>query len=152
MKKVMYSMVTAAMMMGTISCSSDDDNNTTSTSEIANTVTSGAWRVTYFMDGDVDETSHFENYNFTFGPNNVLTASNGANTYTGIWNVSTEDATDDNPHLEDIDFDIIFNAPDNFTDLTEDWEILERTSTKLRMKHVSGGNGGVDYLTFEKNS
>jgi hypothetical protein len=153
MKRVMYSMAAAAVMLSAISCSSDDDSSsTTSTTEITNTVTSGAWRVTYFMDSDNDETNHFTGYNFTFGANNILTATNGTNTYTGIWNVSTEDPNDDHPHLEDVDFDIIFNSPDNFIDLTEDWEILEKTSLKIRMKHVSGGDGNIDYLTFEKNT
>ncbi|WP_298151836.1 hypothetical protein [Flavobacterium sp.] len=153
MKKAIYSVMSAALMLSAISCNSDDDSSsTTSTTEISNAVAAGAWRVTYFMDSDADETTHFTGYNFTFGSNNVLTATNGTNTYTGIWNVSTEDPTDDNPSLADIDFDIIFNAPVDFTDLTEDWEIIERTATKLRLKHVSGGDGSVDYLTFEKNA
>lgn len=35
--------------------------------------------------------------------------------------------------------------------LSDDWDVLERTDTKIRLIDVSGGNGGTDYLTFEKN-
>ena len=38
-----------------------------------------------------------------------------------------------------------------YMDLSDDWDIVERTDTKIRLQDVSGGNGGTDYLTFEKN-
>ena len=34
--------------------------------------------------------------------------------------------------------------------LSEDWEIIFLTNTKIELRHVSGGNGGADILTFEK--
>ena len=87
---------------------------------------------------------------FTFANAGVLTASNGANTYNGTWSVTSDNSGDDSPS-NDLDFNIGFSAPSNFAELTEDWNILERTDTKVRLVHVSGGNGGTDYLTFEKN-
>ena len=36
-------------------------------------------------------------------------------------------------------------------ELEKDWHIVEKTSTKLRMEDVSGGAGGTDYLTLERN-
>jgi hypothetical protein len=53
--------------------------------------------------------------------------------------------------LDDLDFTISFASPDNFTELSEDWKVLSRTDSKIELKHVSGGNGGTDLLTFEKN-
>jgi len=38
-----------------------------------------------------------------------------------------------------------------FNELNDDWEILEESATKIRMQDVSGGSGGTDLLTFEKN-
>ena len=35
--------------------------------------------------------------------------------------------------------------------LGDDWEIIEYTSTLIRLKDVSGENGEVDYLTFVRN-
>jgi hypothetical protein len=39
----------------------------------------------------------------------------------------------------------------NLDELEEDWEITEYSSTVIKLKHVSGGNGGTDYLYFTKN-
>lgn len=134
-------------------CSNDDDNNNSSSdpTPVINTVTSGTWRVTYYFDTDSDETSDFTGYNFTFGSSNVLTATNGSNTYTGSWSVTNDDDSDDDNPSSDLDFNILFSSPANFQDLSDDWDIVSRTSTKIELIDVSGGNGGTDYLTFEKN-
>ncbi|MBN8642296.1 MAG: hypothetical protein J0L86_10840 [Flavobacteriales bacterium] len=133
-------------------CSSDDDNSNSSQNPtpVINTVNNGTWRITFFEDSGNNETNHFTGYNFTFGSGNVLTATNGTNTYTGTWSVTSDDSGDDSPS-NDLDFNIAFSAPADFTDLTEDWNIITYTSTKIQLVHVSGGNGGTDYVTFEKN-
>ncbi|HLP64348.1 hypothetical protein [Flavobacterium sp.] len=133
-------------------CSSDDDNSNSSQdpTPVINTVNSGTWRITFFEDSGTNETSHFTGYNFTFGPGNALTATNGTNSYTGTWSVISDDSGDDSPS-NDLDFNIAFSTPADFTDLTEDWNIITYTSTKIQLVHVSGGNGGTDYVTFEKN-
>ena len=51
----------------------------------------------------------------------------------------------------DIDFNIFFGSPADFAELSEDWDIISHSATKIELKHVSGGNGGTDLLTFEKN-
>lgn len=133
-------------------CSDDDDSNTSADpTPVINTVTSGTWRITFYEDSGVDETYHFTGYNFTFGASNVLTASNGTNTYTGTWSVTNSDSNDDSPS-NDLDFNILFTTPAVFADeLSDDWDILSRTATKIELVDVSGGNGGTDYLTLEKN-
>lgn len=46
----------------------------------------------------------------------------------------------------------MFSSPTVFADeLTDDWDIISYTDTKIQLVDVSGGNGGTDYLTFEKN-
>ena len=136
----------------TFQCRSEDspDKSGVNTVNSVNTiVTAGTWKITLFNDSGTDETNHFTGYNFTFGANNVLTAANGTNTYTGTWSVTDSNSNDDS--INDLHFNIGFASPDNFEDLTEDWSILEKTSTLIKLKHVSGGNGGTDYLTFSKN-
>jgi hypothetical protein len=44
-----------------------------------------------------------------------------------------------------------FASPASFVEISDDWEVIENTSTKIRLQDVSGGNGGTDLLTFEKN-
>jgi hypothetical protein len=138
-------------------CSSDDDGDSGSNSNtqqiiaIENTVESGNWRVTYFFDTDSDETSDFNGYSFTFSANGTLTATNGTNTYTGSWSVTDSSSSSDDSSNDDIDFNINFSSPPDFAELTDDWDIIEYSETRIALIDISGGNGGTDYLTFEKN-
>jgi hypothetical protein len=50
----------------------------------------------------------------------------------------------------DIDFNIFFASPVDFSELSEDWDIITNSSSKIELIHVSGGNGDTDLLTFEK--
>jgi hypothetical protein len=133
-------------------CSNDDNSNVTSQdpTPVINTANQGTWRITLFNDSGNNETSNFTGYNFTFGGSNVLTATNGPNTYTGTWSVTSDNSGDDSPS-NDLDFNIAFSSPANFAELSDDWNIISYTSTRIQLIHVSGGNGGTDYLTFEKN-
>ena len=153
MKKIIF----AALIMTTVflafSCSSDDDGNSTnnnSISEVVNAMNLGTWRVTKYIDSGNDETTDFSGYNFTFTQNNILMASKGSEEIMGSWLVSSDNSNDDSPS-NDLDFIIAFSGPDKFMELSDDWDIQSRTSTKLELIDISGGNGETDYLTFEKN-
>lgn len=154
MKKKLIFGVFAMALFFTTACSSDDDSNSSSSSatiqQIVSTVRSGTWRITSYVDSGTIKTNDFTGYNFTFGAGDILIANNGTNNYQGTWSVTHDDSNDDNPG-NDIDFNISFATPVTFADLSDDWDILERTSTKIRLVDVSGGDGGTDYLTFEKN-
>lgn len=129
-----------------VACNNEDSTNSNQT-KVVNTVSSGTWRITYFYDTDKEETANFTGYNFTFASS--LTATNGTNTYTGTWSVTDTNSNDDS--MDDLHFNILFTAPPDFEDLSDDWDILEMTDTKIKLIDISGGNGGTDYLTFEKN-
>lgn len=134
-------------------CSSDDDNSNVSAdpTPVINTVTSGTWRIALYEDNGVNETNNYSNYIFTFNSNGVLTAANSTS-YNGTWSVTASDSDDDSQ--DDLEFDIAFvaPAPNAFTDdLTDDWDIISYTATRIQLVDVSGGNGDTDYLTFEKN-
>lgn len=142
-----YPIIAVVFMLNTASmCSDDDDDNSSgpSVSDVQQTVTSGTWRVTSFIEDDVDHTSYFTDFAFTFASSGVLTAVRNDTTHTGAWSVTDDDSSGP-------DFNIMFTAPSNFEEISEDWDILERTSTKLRLRHVSGGDGSIDLLTFQKN-
>ena len=154
LEKIKFSVVMAMLFMLTTSsmCSSDDDNsssNGNNPSDVINIVNNGTWRITYYYDTDQEETSDFNGYNITFGASNVLTASNGTNNYDGIWSITDSNSSDDSP--SDLDFNIAFSSPAQFEELSDDWEIIEKSATVIKLKDVSGGNGGTDYLTFTKN-
>ncbi len=140
----------ALLLLVAFACS-DDNSDTTNQSTVISIASSGTWRITYYYDTDKEETSSYAGYNFTFG-STALTATNGTNTYTGTWSVTDSNSNDDS--MDDLDFNISFNnppAPSSFEDLSDDWDIIEVTDTKIKLIDVSGGNGGTDYLTFEKN-
>ncbi len=155
MKKIKLISVFALLFMLNVAstCSDDDDSPQQSSVDptpVINTVNTGNWRVALYNDSGVVETSNFTDYNFTFGAGNVLTAVNGGTTVTGTWSVTSDNSNDDSPS-NDLDFNIAFSTPVNFAELTEDWNIISYTATKIQLIHVSGGGGGTDYLTFEKN-
>jgi len=107
-----------------IACSKDDDNSSSITpGNVSNTVTSG--------------------YSFTFATGGVLTAVKTGSTVTGTWSTGTDDSK--------TELVIGFASPASFVEISDDWEVIENTSTKIRLQDVSGGNGGTDLLTFEKN-
>jgi hypothetical protein len=146
-----YSVLACLFFINTASMCSTDDDSPVDTSAVVNTVAQGTWRITLFDEDGNDHTNNFNGYNFTFAASNVLNAENGTNTYTGFWSVTSDDSSDDDNPSGDIDFNILFSSPANFAELSEDWHILERTASKIRLRHISGGNGGTDLLTFEKN-
>ena len=148
---IKFVIFTFISMVSFTACNSDDDNisNNDSKSNIENNVEMGTWHITKYIDDGNDERNHFTGYNFTFGGNNVLTASNSTNTYNGTWSISDSNGDDDSQ--DDLDFNIFFASPPDFEDLSDDWDFISHTSTKIELIDVSGGNGGTDYLTFEKN-
>lgn len=123
------------------------------TSQIQNTiqanVQSGTWRITFFEDSGNNETSNFTGFNFTFNSNGVLNANNGGTDYSGTWSITDSNSNDDS--LDDLDFNIHFSLTNDFMDLNDDWDFISHSATKIELVDVSGGGGGTDYLTFEKN-
>jgi len=147
MKKLLFYIM--VLMLTIISSCSKDNSSSSVKDDVVNTASSGTWKITYFFDTDKEETGNFTGYNFTFGSDGVLTARNGINTYSGSWSITSSSSNDDS--LDDLDFMIFFTTPSDFEELSEDWEILSRSDSKIELRHISGGNGGTDLLTFEKN-
>ena len=138
-----------------MSCSNDDDDdshsNNNAQNDIENNVQSGTWLITNFIDSGTNESTDFTGYNFTFESSGVLNANNGSNDFNGTWSVTDSDSDDDSPDDNDLDFNINFNLTNNFEDLNDDWDIISQSDTKIELTDVSGGNGGTDFLTFERN-
>ena len=132
------------------SCTIDEDVQIVTVLESTiNNAQSGTWKVSKFIDSGTDETSHFSGYNFTFKYTGELNANNGSNNYNGIWSINDSNSNDNT--LDDLEFYIQYNLGNDFDDLSEDWKFVSQTSTQIELIHVSGGNGGTDYLTFTKN-
>jgi hypothetical protein len=130
--KFIFSLI-AVLVFATVSCTK---NTTTSI------VRDGKWKITLYNDSGNDETNHYTGYEFTFGKDGNVTAVKGSASVTGTF--STTD--DDSQHKLVLNF----GADPVFSELNDDWHIVEETSTKIRLEDVSGGGSGTDLLTFEK--
>ena len=126
-----------------------DDSSTSPADELQQQVSTGDWVITSFVDSGKDETNHFTGYTFSFEDNGLLKAIKGSTTIQGSWSITDNHGNDDNPG-SDVDFNIRFTSPSDFEDLTEDWQVINRSADRIELVHVSGGNGGTDYLTFER--
>ena len=141
MKNLFFVTALIGLMILTLSSCKNDDSSPSS--DVTNTIEQGTWRITYFNDSGTDELYHFTGYNFTFKNGIVTATKSGSATVTGTYS----DGNDDSQKK----FIMNFGSAEPWEELSEDWVVLERTTSKIRLQHVSGGNGGTDTLTFEKN-
>lgn len=128
-----------------IGCSKDDksSNSTTSANESLNKIlTSGSWHISSFIDSGKDETSDFSSYTFSFTAGGTVVVSHTSNSLNGSWTTGNDDGS-----LQLI-LDFGNNVP--LENLNEDWKILSQTDLLIELQHISGGNGGTDKLTFNK--
>jgi hypothetical protein len=126
-----------------LSCSSEDNNvitdNSAEIKQITDIAKSGTWRITSYIDSGKNET-------------NVVTASNNSNTITGTWSVIDDsDSSKDDSSDDDIDFNISFTSPPDFEELSDDWDVVSTSTSKIDLADVSSSSGGTDTLIFEKN-
>lgn len=143
-------LIVSATLFTQAACSKADDNNSDlQETVVQNNVQSGEWRITSFIDDGNDETSDFNGYIFNFGSNGTVTSSSSSTTYTGTWSVTRSNSNDDSPD-SDLKFNILFNLTNQFEDISEDWNIISQSSSKIELIHISGGNGGTDNLTFQR--
>ena len=112
-------------------------SNSGSTDDFIDVLTSGSWRISYYHEGDDDETSVYNGFVFTFNTNNTITIIRNSSTFTGTWSFFEEDGVD----ILEIDFE-----DDPLDDLDDDWELLEFSSTLIQLKE----EGDNEYLSFTK--
>lgn len=108
-------------------------------SQFEEDLTTGNWYVEYFFD-DYDETDNYAGYEFNFALDGSAQAIKSGITTTGTWAL-----------LNDFKFDLFFGTNAPLDELDEDWEILEATAEIIKLKHISGNDGSVDFLTFSRN-
>ncbi len=135
------------LSLTSLSCSSDDTIDSTSIQDAITIAKSGTWYISNYIDSGENETNDYNGYDFTFNDNGTLTATNGSTTIDGIWSVTVDSSSSNDG---DIDFNISFSSPPNFEELSDDWEIVSISNSKIDLIDISGGNGATDLLTFQK--
>ncbi|WP_181899508.1 hypothetical protein [Flagellimonas nanhaiensis] len=105
-------------------------------------LTDGVWIVASYTEDTDDQTANYNGYELTFDANGSVSASNGSNTNSGTWSVFSSG----NQMTLDFGTDMPF---DEFND--DDWDVISVSDTQVVLQDVSGGNGGTDTLTLQKN-
>ncbi|PTX59455.1 hypothetical protein C8N46_10943 [Kordia periserrulae] len=124
-------------------CSSSGNNGNVDDTALVNSLTTGDWYITYYFD-DTDETADYTDYVFNFASDGSATANLMGTITNGFWNTSAGDETA-------LELNLNFGTTIPLDELAEDWDVLEVTNDIIRLKDVSGGDGDIDYLTFERN-
>ena len=139
MKKfIIISTITLLVIALFSSCKMDDS---TSSPSSTNSIQQGQWKITSYIDSGNNETSHYTGYAFVFASGGVVSATKQGSSVNGSWSSGTDDSQ--------LKLYLTFTATP-FSELNDDWHIVQQTSSLIQLEDVSGGNGGTDYLTFEK--
>ena len=123
-------------------CDDDNPGGGSNNPEFTDVITTGTWYISFFQEDNSVQTNYFAGYNFTFSSNGNVTAIKNSTTINGTW----EQYIDSGQNKFELDFN-----GDTLDEIEEDWRIIEFSSTVIKLKHVSGGDGSIDYLTFTKN-
>ncbi|WGD34162.1 hypothetical protein [Olleya sp. YS] len=108
---------------------------------LTNILTDGLWFVASYIEDTDDQTIDYNGYQLDFNANGTVIATNGSNPNNGTWAVQSSG------NVLVLDFGT--NLP--FTELNdEDWDVLSVSETEVIVQDVSGGNGGTDTLTLQK--
>lgn len=119
----------------------DDSPSGGGNANLSPILTSGSWYVSYFFD-DTDETANYAGYVFTFDSNGTTQATLNSNFLNGTWS----NYIDSGDEKLDLSYEGL-----TLDELEDDWEVVEFTTTQIRLKDVSGGDGTTDYLYLTKN-
>ncbi|MDX1700474.1 MAG: hypothetical protein R3250_07655 [Melioribacteraceae bacterium] len=150
-KNLKFGLLLFVLMMTVFNCSEDNNDpapQDTQQQQLQNEAAAGIWIISNFVDSGTDETNDFVGFVFDFQANGDLVATSSTVTYTGTWSITDSNSNDDS--TDDLHFNIYFNLTNDFEDLNDDWDIISYSSTSIVLQDVSGGNGGIDDLTFTK--
>ena len=111
--------------------------------EIRNIAMGGTWNVALYSESEVDMTTDYAGMEFNFSADYQVEVSVNADPIAnGLWRVLRDSE-------DGLKFYINFDSDDELGDLTDDWQIVSITSTRIELKDVSD-DGSVDVLVFEK--
>ena len=111
--------------------------------EIRNVMLEGEWAIASYLENEMDMTESFGGYSIGFMDDYQMSLLEGGDSFAnGLWRVIRD---------SDDQLKVILNFGDNmpFDELTDDWQVLSITDTRLELKHISGDDS-VDILVLEK--
>lgn len=127
------------------SCSSDDSVSQATLVTLGQTaLTNGTWKVSFYSENNVNKTTEFSGYNFVFTPTGPMMATSNATEFPGVWVMGVDSGS--------AKLNLTFFATNGpLEEITEDWNVLDVSTNIIKLKHLSGGDGTTELLTFERN-
>lgn len=145
-KKLLVSLSIVVLLFA--SCSETDDLPLVNEANVVSKMTSGNWKVTKFIYQNTTKTADYNGVLFDFDAIAVMLSNTGTVPVVGNWAVFNE-GFDNDP---DLVFTLaLTSVEERFTNISDDWYIVESTSTKLKLEDENPNTGDIDYLVFEKN-
>lgn len=128
------------------SCDKKDDDTTDpnpiNNGNITSMLVEGTFYISRFVESGNDETSDFQGYTFTFDPNGGAAATIQGNTTNGSWTLGSDDSKRK--------LILNFGTVDPLEELNEDWEVMSLSNSQIDLRHISGGDGSIDELSFKR--
>ncbi len=127
------------MRMTTMIINDDDVDD----SDLRYVLIEGFWEITKFMDEE-DETAIFDGYIFDFLENGVVEVSKNDQGFRGELATYGDDGV--------LELVLLFGDDYPLAEIDDDWDIIEFDGKIIKLKDISGGDGSVEYMTFERPS
>lgn len=136
-----------ALVMVFVSCDESIDVPLLNEAKVINSMISGTWKITQFTHQNNLKTSDYNDVVFDFDAITVSLSNTGTTPVVGSWGV-VDEGFDGDPVLV-VNLALTSVEP-RFTNISDDWYVIESTATKLRLKDENLETGTIDYLTFQK--
>mgnify|MGYP006206239119 FL=1 len=141
------SILLLALVMVFGSCDESIDVPLLNEAKVIDSMTSGTWKISQFTYQNNLKTSDYNGIVFDFDAITVSLSNTGTTPVAGSWGV-VDEGFDDDPVLV-VNLALTSVEP-RFTNISDDWYVIESTATKLRLKDENLETGTIDYLTFQK--
>jgi len=109
---------------------------------LSEVILEGEWIVASYLENEMNMTDDFQGYTLNFEANGTVIASKDNQTIEGSWSEVMDNGVRK--------FVMDFGEMIPFDEFNEDWEIISYNETRLELKNVSGGDGSIDKLVFER--
>jgi hypothetical protein len=129
------------------SCDESVDIPLLNEARVVERMSSGTWKISQFTYQNTTKTADYEGVVFDFDAITVSLSNTGTTPVVGSWGVIDE-GFEGEPELV-VNLALTSVEP-RFTNISDDWYIIESTATKLRLKDENLETGTTDYLTFQK--
>ncbi|WP_281542486.1 hypothetical protein [Maribacter aestuarii] len=122
----------------------DDSANDGDVPEIRNIMMGGEWNVASYIEDGMDSTVDYNGYSVQFMADHQISVLEGGQAFgAGLWRALRDSE-------EGLKVYLNFGDSFPFDELTDDWTLVSITDTRIELKDISGGDGSISTLVFEK--